>query len=156
MPNVKKSKAKRKAVKKKKEEEEFWSDEDELEDDMMNDAREEVEDIDVSKLKFTKLKDLEVGMEDVNIEATIDFVGEIRGKEYGDAPFALGFLKDKTGEVKITFWGDDSAIAKHGMKIQVLKCGVGQYRGQLQIYPHKALGVTFITPIKKTPVKKKA
>lgn len=149
MPNKKKSKAKRKAVKQKKEEveeedEDFWSDEDELEDDMLKDAEAEVEDIDVKKLKFTKIKDLEVGMEDVNIEATIDFVGEIRGKEYGDAPFALGFLKDKTGEVKITFWGDDSAKAKAGMKVRVLKCGVGQFRGQLQLYPHKSLGIEFL------------
>ena len=103
MPNVKKSKAKRKATRQKKADEEFWSDDDELEDDMLKDAEEEVADIDVSKLKFTKIKDLELGMEDVNIEATIDFAGEVRGKEYGDAPFALGFLKDKTGEVKITF-----------------------------------------------------
>jgi len=142
----KKSKAKRKAAKEKKDEqdEEFWSDEDELEDDMLKDDEADLEGLDLTKLKFTKLKDLEKGMEDVNIEATIDFVGEVRGKEYGDAAFALGFVKQGGTEIKITFWKDDIKEAKQGRKVRIIKCSIGEYMGQLQIYPHKKLGIEFL------------
>lgn len=139
MAKKKKEKERRKAVKDKEEEEEFWTDE--LVDDMYD---EELENIDKDTLKYTKIKDLEVGMEDINIEATIDFVGDVRGKDYGEDPFALGFLKDGTGEVKITFWGDDVQKAKPGKRIRIIKCSIGEYRGQLQVYPNRQLGIEFI------------
>lgn len=141
MPKKKKTTKARKKAKEAKEEEEFWSDEDLVED---MDEDDELEEVDVSKLKFTKLKDLEVGMTDINIKATIDFVGDVMGKGYGEAPFALGFLKDATGEVKVTFWGDDIKKAKSKKKVMIIKCSVGEYRGQLQIYPNKKLGIEFM------------
>jgi hypothetical protein len=140
MPKKKKTTKARKKAKDKKEEE-FWSDDD-LVDHM--DEGEDLEELDVSKLKFTKIKDLEIGMEDVNIKAKVDFVGDVMGKGYGEAPFALGFLKDDTGEVKITFWGDDIQKAKTKKKVQVLQCSIGEYRGQLQIYPDKRRGIEFL------------
>lgn len=147
---VKKAKKKVKKAKKKtkkdtakpeekEQDEDFWEEDDVLEEDV-----EEDEDVDVSKTKFTKLKDLEVGMEHVNIEATIDFVGDVMGKGYGEAPFAIGFLKDDSGEVKITFWGDDIKSAKPKKKVRVMNCSIGEYRNQLQIYPDRKKGVEFI------------
>lgn len=119
--------------------EEFWDDS-ELEDDEF----EEPEKIDVSKLKFSKIKELQKGMEAVNVEAKIDFVGETLGKEYGEEPFSIGFIKDSTGEIKITFWGDDLKKAKKGVKVRIIGCSVGEYREQLQLYPDRKRGIEFL------------
>jgi ssDNA-binding replication factor A large subunit len=133
----------KKKTKKKNEEEEFWSDED-LEEAKEED--EEMEEIDISKLKFTKLKDLKNGMTDVNIIAKVDFVGETYGKGFGEDPFAIGFLKDNTGEIKVSFWGDDiqKAKVKPKKKVRIIKASVGEYKGQLQIYPNRKIGIEFI------------
>jgi ssDNA-binding replication factor A large subunit len=121
------------------EDEEFWDDS-ELEDDDF----EEPEEIDVSKLKFFKIKELQKGMESVNVEAKIDFVGETLGKEYGEEPFSIGFIKDNTGEIKITFWGDDLKKARKGVKVRVIGGSVGEYRDQLQLYPDRRRGIDFL------------
>jgi ssDNA-binding replication factor A large subunit len=135
---AKKTKKKAKKTKKKTEpEEDFWEEDKELEEEVE-------EEINVSKLKFIKIKDLEIGMEHINIKATIDFVGDVMGKGYGEAPFALGFLKDSTGEVKVTFWGDDIKKAKPKKDVQIINCSVGEYRGQLQLYPDKKRGIEFL------------
>jgi ssDNA-binding replication factor A large subunit len=127
------------AKKKKKQEEDEWT-----EDLVEDEAELPEEEIDISKLKFTKIKDLKVGMEDVNIEATIDFVGESRGRGFGEDPFALGFLKDDTGEIKVTFWGEDIKLAKPGKKVRIIRAGIGEFREQLQVYPDKQRGIEFI------------
>ncbi len=133
------TKKKKKAVKK-KEEDDDWTDEDLVEDHENID----MEEIDIDSLEFTKLKDLKLDMTDVNIVATIDFVGETHGKGYGEDPFAIGFLRDKTGEIKMTFWGDDLKEAKPKKKIRIIKASVGQYRGQLQLYPNRQIGIEFL------------
>ncbi len=116
----------------------FWT------DDLVEDSETELEDIDVSKVKFTKLKDLICGMQEINLIGVIDFVGPIQGKGYGEDPFAVAFIKDASGEVKITFWGDDTKIAKPGKKIRVIDCSIGEYNGQLQVYPNRQRGIEFI------------
>lgn len=122
---------------KSEDEDDFWTDD--LEEDV-----EELEELDVRKLKFTKLKDLEVGMDDVNIEATIDFVGDTMGKGFGEDPFAIGFLKDGTGEIKVSFWGDDIKKAKPRKKVRILQASVSEFRGQLQINPDRRRGIEFL------------
>ena len=129
-------------AKKKKKEEDEWSDE-----DLVEEKEEfEKEDIDISKLKFTKIKDLVEGMTDINIEATVDFVGETYGKGFGEDPFAIGFIKDDSGEIKISFWGEDipKARAKPKKKVRIIKASVGSYRDQLQVYPDRAIGIEFV------------
>ena len=123
-------------------EEEFWEEPDEEEE--APEEEEPLEDIDVSKLKFTKIKDLKEGMEDVNVEATIDFVGETYGKGFGQDPYAIGFLKDGTGEIKITFWGDDIKLAKPKRRVRVLMASVTSFKDQLQLNPHRRRGVEFL------------
>ena len=113
----------------------FWTDDD-IEDD--------VEEIDTSTLVFTKIKDLKVGMEDVNVIATIDFVGDTSGKSYGDDPYAVGFIKDETGEIRLTFWGDDAKKAKAKKKIRIVKGWVSEYKGQLQVNPDRKIGIEFL------------
>ncbi len=123
-------------------EEDFWDTEEEPEDRIHDDEDTEV--LDPDKLEYTKLKDLKTGMEDVNVVATIDFVGELMGRGFGEEPRAIGFIKDKTGEIKITFWGEAARTAKKGMKIRVMKGFVSEYRGQVQLNSNRAYGVEFI------------
>ncbi len=128
------------------EEEDFWDTESEPEDNIHSDSSdtEELEDIDIKKLKFVKIKDLSRGMTDINIEVTIDFVGEIWGRGYGEEPHAVGFVKDDTGEVKMTFWGDACRKAKKGKKIRIIKGYVTEYAGQLQLNANRNIGVEFL------------
>ncbi|MFC1742306.1 hypothetical protein ACFL3V_07260 [Nanoarchaeota archaeon] len=130
----------------KEEEEDFIEKEDTSDwtEDLIEDDNEAPEEVDIEKLKFTKLKDLSRGMEHINIEATIDFVGEPMTRGYGEDPFAIGFLKDSTGEIKISFWSDDIKKAKPKKKVRVIDCGVGEFRGQLQVYPNRKRGIEFI------------
>lgn len=128
-------------VKKKKQdennEEDFWT------DDLVEDV-EEVEEVDISKLKFSKIKDLEIGMQNINIEAKVDFVGDAMGKGYGEDPFAIGFLKDETGEIKISFWGEDIKKAKPKKKVRIIGASISEFRGQKQVNPDRRRGIDFI------------
>jgi ssDNA-binding replication factor A large subunit len=126
--------AKKKA---KKEEEEFWTEE-------LVEDEDELEELDIKKLKFSKIKDLEIGMENINVEATIDFVGDTYGTGYGEDPYAIAFLKDRTGEIKVTFWGDDIKKAKPKKKVRILQASVSDFRGQLQINPNRRRGIEFL------------
>ena len=96
------------------------------------------------KPKFTKIKDLKEGMEEVNVEAEVDFIGETYGKGFGEAPYAIGFIKDSTGEIKMTFWADDVKKAKKGVKVRVMGAAVTTYKEQLQLSPNRKRGVDFI------------
>ncbi|MBW2971557.1 hypothetical protein KY359_00845 [Candidatus Woesearchaeota archaeon] len=142
MAKKKKTVAKKKAKEKKEEEmeDDFWSDED-LEEDMDSEALEE---LDISKLKFTKIKDLKEGMEDVNVEGVIDFIGDVQGKDYGQEPFTIGFIKDSSGEIKLTFWGKDVVKAKEGKRVRVINAAVTSFRDQLQLNPDRRRGIEFI------------
>jgi ssDNA-binding replication factor A large subunit len=129
---------KKKPVKAEKKEnaDDFWTDE------LVED--EQAEEVDLKKLKFAKIKELKLGMEGVNVTAKIDFIGNTGGKEYGDEPYAVGFIRDETGEVKLTFWGDDIKKAKKGKPIRVINGYVSEYKGQLQLNPDRARGIEFI------------
>jgi len=131
-----KKKAK-KAVKKEKDDD-FWTDDD-LEEDV-----EEIEEIDMKNLTFSKIKELKTGMNGVNITAKVDFVSSVQGKDYGQEPYATGFIVDDGGEIKITFWGEDIKKAKIGAKIKIINASVGDYKGQLQLYPDRKRGIEFI------------
>ncbi len=137
--------AKKKAVKVKKEDEDgdFWSDDD-LKDESLNEETDDVVEDPKKELKFVKIKELKEGMEDVNVEGTVDFIGEVQGKEYGEQPRATGFIKDETGEVRITFWGDDIKKAKQKKaKVRIIKAAVRAFRGDKQLYPSRKNGVEF-------------
>lgn len=149
MTEKKKKETKKKTAKKKAEvdaEAESWTDDDDSDwtEDLVEDEEEPLEELDVKKLKFSKIKELVVGMEHINIEATIDFVGDTMGQGYGEAPFAIGFIKDSTGEIKVSFWGEDLKKAKTGKKVRILNATIGEFREQLQVYPDKRRGIEFI------------
>jgi hypothetical protein len=142
--------AKKKAEKKKKEEKEAdFEDvgEDDDDDELWTDEEDEGEElveIDPKKVKFTKIKELKTGMEGVNVEAVVDFVGGVQGKEYGEEPRAIGFIKDDSGEIKVTLWGDDIKNARKGRRLRILQASVTDYKGQVQINPHRKRGIDFL------------
>ena len=141
------AKKKKKAKEEKKDEDDFEETEDDDDDELWTDEDEEtekLEEIDIKKIKFTKAKELQTGMEGVNVEAVVDFVGSVQGKEYGEEPRAIGFLKDDSGEVKITLWGDDIKKAKKGRKVRILQASVTDYKGQVQLNPHRKRGIDFL------------
>lgn len=117
---------------------EYWSDENLVED------VEEVEELDEDNLKITKIKDLEPGMDNVHVKGVIDFIGDTQGKDYGEEPYAIGFIKDDSGEIKLTFWGDDVKKAKKGQKIMIIDGYVSEFREQKQLNPNRQRGAKFL------------
>ncbi|RLE37603.1 hypothetical protein DRJ17_06215 [Candidatus Woesearchaeota archaeon] len=80
-----------------------------------------------------QVKDLKPGMDKVEIELTVDFVGQIRKGEYGESPNVRTYLRDETGEIAMTFWGDLCRKVKKGMKVKVKNGYVTEYKGDLQL-----------------------
>ncbi len=51
----------------------------------------------------------------------------------GSGKVANATVKDKTGEVKLTLWNDDIALATLGSKLKIENGWAKEYRGELQI-----------------------
>ncbi len=84
-------------------------------------------------VKYT-LKQLKPGMKNIDIEVTIDFVGEKRKTGgFNNDLFLPAFVKDETGEMKMTFWAEDVKKAKPGKKLKVTKGYVTEYKGTPQL-----------------------
>jgi len=79
-----------------------------------------------------KVKDLKVGMKDVDIVVELDFFGEVRTSSGGDKYLPI-ICFDETGEIKVTLFGPDCKKAKAGKKVKITKGYVTQYEGQLQL-----------------------
>ena len=141
----KEEKVEEEKIKEEKAEESFWDTDEEPEEHIDKGADDEIEELDPETLDYVKIKDLSNGMGDVNIVAVIDFVGEVQGRGFGEEPRAIGFIKDKTGEVKVTFWGEAARLAKKGKKIRIIKGFVSEFRGQKQLNAHRKRGVEFLT-----------
>ena len=76
---------------------------------------------------------------------TIDFIGQgNRYAGYGEEKYVPAMVKDETGEIRMTFWGDDCKQAKEGLKVKIKKGYVTEYRGQLQINVGRDGKVTFV------------
>ena len=81
-----------------------------------------------------KVKDLKEGMQDVDIEVEVDFLGQNNNTAgYGDQNFTLTYVKDETGEIKMTFFGDQATKIKEGTKVKLKGGYVSKYRDQLQL-----------------------
>ena len=110
----------------------------------VDDDDKNLKNIDPEKVEYTKIEDLRVGMDSVNVIGEIDFVGERRGSGYGSTIYVVGFIKDETGEAKTSFWDDDAIKAKPGKKMRIIHGNVTEYMGQLQLNPNKIRGVDFL------------
>ncbi len=90
-----------------------------------------------------KIKDLEKGMDDVNIEAEIDYITPIQKKSHGEA-WGIVYIKDDTKDIKLVMFGDKLEQAEEGRKIKITKGYVTSYRGQLQLNTRKDHSVEYI------------
>lgn len=93
-----------------------------------------------------KLKDLKKGMKDVDIEVTIDFLGEKRKTDgFNNDSFVVGFVNDADGgEIKMTFWNADVKMAKPGKKLKVKGGYVTEFKGSLQLHADKKKGIEWV------------
>ncbi len=92
-----------------------------------------------------KIKDLKEGMKNVDIEVTIDFLGEKRSTSgYNNDSFVAGFVTDETGEIKVTFWNEDVKKAKPGKKFRIEKGYVTAFKGAIQLNASKEKGIVWL------------
>ena len=92
-----------------------------------------------------KIKDLRVGMKDVDITVEIDFLGERRRTSgFDNDNLVPAIVKDETGEIQFTFWNDDIKKAKPGKKVKIEDGYVTEYNGQLQLRNLKEKKVIFL------------
>ena len=92
-----------------------------------------------------KIKDLRVGMKDVDITVEIDFLGEKRRTSgFDNENLVPAIVTDETGEIQMTFWNDDIKKAKPGLKVRVEGGYVSAYNGQLQLRNTKENKVIFL------------
>ncbi|MCI4336995.1 MAG: OB-fold nucleic acid binding domain-containing protein [Thermoplasmata archaeon] len=69
------------------------------------------------------------------IDATITAISAVRDvtTSRGASQVADATLKDETGEITLTLWGDDTKRYTVGQKIRITDGWVKDYRGKLQI-----------------------
>ncbi len=92
-----------------------------------------------------KIKDLTKGMRDIELVAEVDFLGEKRSTSgFDNDIFVHGYVKDETGEIKMTFWNDDIKKAKPGKKFRIKKGYTTTYNGELQLNVDKETPLEFI------------
>ncbi|MCK5025396.1 MAG: hypothetical protein KAS15_02310 [Nanoarchaeota archaeon] len=82
-----------------------------------------------------KIKDLKKGTDDVDITITIDFVAQkdTRTLYYGDERYIRCYVVDDTGEIGMTFWGDQIKKVKEGAKVRITEGYVTEFKGMLQL-----------------------
>ncbi len=93
-----------------------------------------------------KLKDLKTGMKNVDVEATVDFLGEKRMTDgFNNDSFVVGFIKDNEGgEIKMIFWNEDVKKAKPGKKLKVKSGYVTEFKGSVLLHADKKKGIEWL------------
>lgn len=92
-----------------------------------------------------KIEDLQPGMSDIEIEVKIDFAAEKRRGGYGEQPHIITFVTDDDGgEIRMTFWGEDTKKVKEGAKVRVKGGYITEFRGTLQLNVAKEGSVEFL------------
>ncbi len=92
-----------------------------------------------------KIKDLKNGMKEVDIVVEIDFLGEKRTSSgFGADNFRQAYVKDETGEIKLTFWNEDIQKAKPKKKVKITNGYVTVYNMELQLNASKDNPLEFL------------
>ncbi|MFA6888401.1 MAG: hypothetical protein WC254_02795 [Candidatus Woesearchaeota archaeon] len=93
-----------------------------------------------------KLKDLKNGMSNIDVEATVDFLGEKRMTDgYNNDTFIVGFIKDtEGGEIKMIFWNEDVKKAKPGKKLKIKGGYVTIFKDSLQLHADRKKGIEWL------------
>lgn len=82
-----------------------------------------------------KIKELNAGQGNVEVEGTIKEIGETRTfNKFGkDLSVANAILQDDSGSIKLTLWNDDVNRFKDGDKIKVVNGYVNEFQGEKQL-----------------------
>ena len=82
-----------------------------------------------------KIKDIKVGMNNVNVEASVVDKSESRSVQtkYGRREVADVLLEDETGRIKASLWEDQIEKANVGDKVKISGAYVTEFRGELQL-----------------------
>jgi len=85
--------------------------------------------------KLMKIKDIKVGMNNVNVEASVVDKSESRSVQtkYGRREVADVLLEDETGRIKASLWEDQIEKANVGDKVKISGAYVTEFRGELQL-----------------------
>jgi replication factor A1 len=69
------------------------------------------------------------------IEATIEAISEVRDvtTSRGASQVADATLKDETGTITLTLWGEDTKRFRVGQKVKITDGWVKDFRGKLQV-----------------------
>ena len=84
---------------------------------------------------MAKISELKTGQGNVEIEATITEIGEIRNfNKYGrELRVADALIRDDSGTMKLTLWNNDATRFKEGDKIKVPNGYVREFQGEKQL-----------------------
>ena len=82
-----------------------------------------------------KIKDIKPGMNDLDLTVEIDMVAPInKSWDYGEMKRATIIVKDDTGDIRMTVFGDELVKkVKEKMKLKLTKAYVTEYNGIPQL-----------------------
>lgn len=102
--------------------------------------------------KLMTLSELKKDMDCVTVEIIIDFVGKRnRSLAYGEDKFIPVIVKDSTGEMNLTFFGDACDEIAQGMKLRLTNLYVNEYKGNLQLNTSRKTELIVLERPKKKP-----
>lgn len=82
-----------------------------------------------------KISDLKEGMNNVSIEGEIVEISESRSvlTKYGKRNVANAVIKDESGEINLSLWGEKINEVKVGDKVKIKGAFVTKFREKLQL-----------------------
>ncbi len=82
-----------------------------------------------------KISELKAGMQEVDIEGTVDSKGDVRQVQtkYGPNTVSSAQIKDDSGSIKLTLWGKQINEIKEGDKISLTGGYTTEWNSELQV-----------------------
>ena len=82
-----------------------------------------------------KISEAKAGMADVELEGEIASIEEPRQVQtkYGPNTVASAQLKDDSGTIKVTLWGNQIPSVQVGNKVKITGCFIKEWNGELQV-----------------------
>ena len=86
-------------------------------------------------LRYTKIKDVRPGMENLNLIVKVVRVGESRiiSTKFGEAKTALALIEDETGRLNLKLWRSQVDLVKPGDVIKIENGFAVAFRGATEI-----------------------
>jgi len=79
---------------------------------------------------------------DITLQGTIEEKGEARtvNTKYGETQVCDSYLKDETGRIKLTLWGEDIEKVKNGDTVSIQGAYTTTFRNEVQLNVPKKNG----------------